>query len=105
MYDVTKWFDNAIHMFGSFSFTLLLNYIFHVKKISDSKIVIFVYATSLGIATGVFYEFVEFALDMILKTTTQEGLIDTNLDLIFDTFGAMIASILIIYRKDIHQYE
>ncbi|WP_165916328.1 hypothetical protein [Marinisporobacter balticus] len=100
-YHTTNWFDKAMHMFGCFSFTLLFHSMIHlyIKNFSDFKIVIFIFITSLGVTSGVFYEFIEFGLDVILKSKNQNGLIDTNLDLLFDTLGSMLATIFIIYRK------
>lgn len=101
LYHTSNWFDKAMHMFGCFSFTLLFISIIHshIKRISHSKIIIFIFITSLGVTSGVFYEFIEFGFDTIFKSKSQNGLIDTNLDLIFDTFGAMAAASLILYRK------
>lgn len=101
LYHTSNWFDKAMHMFGCFSFTLLFISIIHsnIKRFSHSKIIIFILITSLGITSGVFYEFIEFGWDIISKSKTQKGLLDTNLDLIFDTFGAMAAASLILYRK------
>jgi hypothetical protein len=101
LYETTGWFDNVMHGLGGFSVTIFFNYVLGVKKISSSRILVFIFAWSVGIATGVFYELAEFALDIILKTKTQRGLVDTNLDLLFGTLGAMIGSVFIVYRKDI----
>ncbi|QZY53624.1 hypothetical protein [Crassaminicella profunda] len=101
MYHTSNWFDKLMHLFGCFCFTLVLVSIIHsyVKILSPSKIIIFIFITSLGVTSGVFYEFIEFGLDVVIKTQTQNGLVDTNLDLLFDTFGSMAAAGLVLYKK------
>ncbi|MCT4619987.1 MAG: DUF2238 domain-containing protein [Marinisporobacter sp.] len=101
LYDTSSWFDKLLHLFGCFCFTLVFVSIIHsrVKILSPSKTIIFIFITSLGVASGVFYELIEFVLDIVIKTKTQNGLVDTNLDLLFDTFGSMAAACLILYRK------
>ncbi|WZL74240.1 hypothetical protein QBE52_05750 [Clostridiaceae bacterium 35-E11] len=102
LYDTNHWFDKFMHFFGSFSLTLFYCGLIQLWTgiFSHSKMLMFIFLSSLGIASGAIYEIMEFVLDFIFKTNNQAGLIDTNLDLIFDIFGANLAAALSIYRKD-----
>ncbi|WP_053957655.1 hypothetical protein [Inediibacterium massiliense] len=100
-YDTVYWFDKALHMFGSFSITLFSYALIQIfwKDFSSSHMLTFIFIASLGITIGVLYEIGEFILDLIFDSKNQNGLIDTNLDLIFDIFGAILASLWGVYRK------
>lgn len=101
LYKTSVWFDKVLHIFGTFSFSLCFYSIFdlNMKFFSKSKIFIFILLISIGITGGVFLENLEFILDIIFKTKNQHSLLDTNLDLIFNTFGAVIAGILGMFSK------
>ena len=101
LYKTSVWFDKVLHIFGTFSFSLCFYSIFdlNMKFFSKSKIFIFILLISIGITGGVFLENLEFILDIIFKTKNQHSLLDTNLDLIFNTFGAVIAGVLGMFSK------
>ncbi len=101
LYMISNWFDKALHVFGTFSFSLFCYSIMDstASFFSKSKIFIFILITSIGITIGVFLENLEFILDNIFKTKNQHGLVDTNLDLIFNIFGAALAGILVAFSK------
>jgi len=49
----------------------------------------------LGITLGTLFEIVEFAFDYFSKSSkNQHGLADTDVDMIFNVFGAVIAGIV-----------
>lgn len=95
LYQTTNWFDKGLHVFGTFSITILSFLMLDscVEFFSKSKIFYFVLLISIGTTIGVFLENLEFILDIILKTKNQHSLLDTNLDLIFNIFGASLAGI------------
>ncbi|WFD10935.1 hypothetical protein [Tepidibacter hydrothermalis] len=101
LYQSNNWFDKGLHVFGTFSFTLfcysLLN--LSIEFFSKSKIFNFILLLSIGTTIGVFLENLEFILDIICKTKNQHSLLDTNLDLIFNIFGAALAGILCTFRE------
>ncbi|QSX05630.1 hypothetical protein JYG23_13295 [Sedimentibacter sp. zth1] len=101
LYITTNWFDKALHVFGTFSLSLFCYSIMDstASFFSRSKIFIFILITSIGITVGVFLENLEFILDIIFKTKNQHGQVDTNLDLMFNIFGATLAGILAAFRK------
>ncbi|MCM1991694.1 hypothetical protein [Oceanirhabdus seepicola] len=100
LYKTTNWFDKVLHLFGTFSCSLFFYSIIDssVEIFSESKIFNFIFITSIGITIGVFLENIEFILDVIFKTKNQHGLVDNNLDLIFNLFGATLAGILGTFR-------
>ncbi|CAH2215306.1 hypothetical protein [Tepidibacter aestuarii] len=96
LYQNSIWFDKALHIFGTFAFSLLFYSMLDlsIKFFSESKIFIFIILMSIGVTGGAFLESGEFILDIIMNTKNQHGLLDTNLDLIFNAFGAVLAGIL-----------
>lgn len=101
LYQNTIWFDKALHVFGTFSFSLFFYSIINSTTMfdSNSKIFTFILIISIGIASSVVFESVEFVFDIILKTENQHGLVDTNLDMIGNTLGAVLAGFWVLYRK------
>ncbi len=55
----------------------------------------FIFILCLGVTLGVFFEFIEFTIDIVLKpqVPSQGNVIDTNMDMIFNTVGAIIAAL------------
>lgn len=102
LYTTTKWFDKALHVFGTFSFALLFYSILNIRggMLCKSIIYTFIIITAIGISVGVFLENIEFIIDVVLKTENQHGLKDVNLDLIFNVIGAVCASVFGVIRKD-----
>ncbi|MCG8482996.1 MAG: hypothetical protein MJA31_06770 [Clostridia bacterium] len=101
LYHNTIWFDKALHVFGTFSFSLFFYSIIDSAAIfdSNSKIFIFILIVSIGITTSAILESVEFIFDIVFKTKNQHGLVDTNLDMICNALGAVLAGFWLLYRK------
>lgn len=97
LYVRTSHFDTFLHVFGTYSFTLftytMIEQLFNVNFAPGIKRTIFI--ISLGISLGSLFELVEFTGDMAFhpKRRHQVSLMDTNIDLIADVFGAVIASV------------
>lgn len=100
LYNSPVIFDKPLHFFGTFAFSLFIYSI--LTKIIDTKnipkLFIFIFIISLGISLGTCFEIAEFLSDSVLKTNCQKGLIDTDLDLVFDILGAILAGTL-NYKK------
>ncbi|MFZ5753220.1 MAG: hypothetical protein ACOY3J_03180 [Bacillota bacterium] len=96
-----QYFDKALHMFGAFSFALFaysfLNKTIYLPVTSSLQVVIFI--TLLGIGLGTLFEILEFALDKMFQVQKQNGLTDTNFDLISDTLGALLAGFYGAHRQ------
>ncbi|TCX51727.1 MULTISPECIES: hypothetical protein [unclassified Dehalobacter] len=99
LYYKTKYFDRYLHLFGTMAFTLCLYLIIirTLKPVMSPNSVIFVFVVALGALIGVIFELCEFTADMIFKTKKQRGLIDTDVDLIFDIIGATLAGSFVLY--------
>lgn len=90
----THWFDNSLHLFGSFSFSLLFyNILSNIYEKIESKYFRVICIASIGITLGVMFEILEFALDILTGSKNQDSLWDTNLDLIFNSVGAILAGL------------
>ena len=89
-------FDKIQHVVGSYAFALF-TYIL-VAQLAQSpmrKLFKFILVISIGLSVGVIYEIMEFCSDLISKTGTpsQVSLLDTNLDLVGNAVGSLLAAI------------
>jgi len=100
-----KYFDKALHVFGTFSFTLfsfsIINKLF--IPIYQSKLFMFIVILVLGVFLGTIYEIVEFAQDSLFLTNNQTGLKDTNWDLIADITGAFLTAVYVLFYEKNYQ--
>ncbi|GAB6098711.1 hypothetical protein JCM16358_05900 [Halanaerocella petrolearia] len=96
LYKITSYFDILLHAFGTYSFTLFSYSLITelLPTILKQKHYKTIFIITLGISLGTIFEIIEFSLDIMLNQTLkhQEGLTDTNTDLISDISGAIIAS-------------
>lgn len=101
-YKTTSFFDDALHMFGTFSFALFaycLLITFIKLQASSPAVFTFILVLLLGISLGTIFELMEFFLDYFFNQLNQNGLKDTDLDLLFDLIGAIFAGILIVKKR------
>lgn len=102
LYYTTAYFDKALHSFGSFSFALLafeLLNSFLVIFSSRPPVLIFILVSLAGVTIGTLFEIMEFSLDRLLGEKNQFGLIDTDLDLLFDLLGSLCAGIFLAVKN------
>ena len=98
-YTLFWWWDIILHI-GSgvalgFVGFLVLYTLYHSKKINASPIWIAVFSFCFGVAIGAVWEIFEFAMDQIFLLNMQKsGLVDTMWDLIVDSLGALLVSII-----------
>jgi hypothetical protein len=99
LYRNSKWFDDLLHVFGSFSFALFYYSIINetIGIYYKNKIFPFIFIILLGTSSGTFFELIEFSVDILFNTNAQNGLLDTNLDMLFNTIGAFLAALF--YHK------
>jgi len=92
-------YDRYLHLFGSFSFALLFFSIINntMALVNEGWIFTSFFIIILGIAIGVLVEIAEFIHDSFSKKDMyQHGLVDTNLDMIFNVIGSCIAGVISI---------
>jgi len=93
-------FDRYLHSYGSFSFALLFFYLLdHFLTMGGSPLFIALFAFLLGNTLGVIFELLEFFHDLKPANTikSQHGLKDTDMDMLFNLFGAMGAAVFIYF--------
>ncbi|HWR08645.1 hypothetical protein [Sporomusa sp.] len=96
LYATSTVFDKIQHVFGSYSFSLFAyNLICQLTQPVISRSFRFIFVVSLGLSVGVFYEIGEFIGDFTMKPSvpSQPNLLDTDLDLIADVIGSLIAAV------------
>lgn len=106
-YDKFWWWDIMLHTTSGFvlgiigfMFVYLLNDKYD-KNVNLSPFFIILFSFCFAVTVGVFWEFFEFGMDRLFgfnmqkfRGVGQDGLIDTMLDLIVDSIGALVVSIL-----------
>jgi uncharacterized membrane protein YjdF len=96
LYLTTSFFDNVLHFVASYSVAIWAYYIVqqYTGVIVTKKKFHFIIILCLGLALGAFYEILEFAIDHLvkLKKQNQASLYDTDLDLLSDFFGGLVAA-------------
>jgi len=96
LYTTSTVFDKVQHVFGSYSFSLFAyNLTCNLTQPKISRSFRFIFVISLGLGIGALYEIGEFLGDFIFKPDipSQPSLLDTDLDLIADFIGALLAAI------------
>lgn len=99
-------FDKALHVFGSYAFSLFAYIlVMQMQTKPIDKPVKFILVLCLGISIGVAYEILEFIIDNISHPNppSQPSLLDTDIDLIGDLIGAVLAGFHVISRKFINK--
>lgn len=89
-------FDKLLHIGGAYAFSLFACNLAIQRLVSPlPRLFSFVFVISLGISLGTLYEIAEFFMDTFGHPVLpgQPSLQDTNLDLIGDTVGALLAAI------------
>ncbi|OPY58583.1 MAG: hypothetical protein A4E55_00792 [Pelotomaculum sp. PtaU1.Bin035] len=100
-YSTSAVFDKVLHVVGIYSFVLFVYSIMdQFLKISfKANFNKFVFITLLGINIGAIFEIVEFFADITVKPSVrnQPDLVDTDLDMVADVIGALIAAFYVCF--------
>lgn len=99
-YKTSIYFDKILHLIGTFTISLFIYQVL-VSLVGEqlgSRFLVFILISSIGITFGVFLEILEFAIDIIFNASNQYGLVDTNVDLIFNVFGASFAGYIVAIK-------
>lgn len=95
-------FDKLLHIFGTYAFSLF-SYILVAQRFKTSlpSSVKAILIISLGLTLGTLYEILEFFTDSISHPypPSQPSLLDTDVDLIGNLVGAVVAAIHAHYRN------
>lgn len=93
-YTKSKTFDRYLHGFGSFSFSLLTySVLSHFIETGGSLLFQALFVFLIGNTLGVIFELVEMRHDRKTRVKSQKGLIDTDMDMLFNLFGSILAGI------------
>lgn len=101
LYVTSDVYDRMQHIFGTYAFALLAyTSILHINRQPLQRGLAFILVVALGISLGTVFEIIEFLGDTALKPVlpNQSSLTDTNLDLISDVTGAIIAGCHVILK-------
>lgn len=93
-------FDKIQHIFGIYAFSLFaFALLAKVLPAPLSGLGTYAVVISLGVSLGTYYEIAEFMVDTFGSPSipAQANLLDTDLDLIADTIGAVMAAVHIRY--------
>jgi len=93
------WWDIVLHAISSMVFGfigfLILYVLYDKKKIAASPLTIAVFSFTFAVAIGALWEIFEFVMDSTIGLNMQKsGLVDTMWDLIVDSIGALVTSVL-----------
>jgi uncharacterized membrane protein YjdF len=104
LYVTSGTFDRLQHIFGTYALSLWIYFViqqFIQIKFTNKRLTI-LFLISLALALGTIFELLEFMEDEVFKPKikNQPNLLDTNLDLLSDLIGGMIA--VLHYRLSKH---
>jgi hypothetical protein len=96
IYIRVKLYDRCLHAFGTFSFALFFYSIIAktMKPVVSPWLYPVLFIITLGVTLGALFEILEFVVDQFFHTKSQSGLKDTNVDLIADIIGSVIAGLM-----------
>lgn len=102
LYATSSIFDKCLHVFGTYSFSLFA-YVLVVRLLDNpvKSVFKFILVVCLGLSMGACYEVLEFFTDQISHPVppSQPSLLDTDLDLIGDVIGAVLAAVHVNTRE------
>lgn len=94
-------FDKVQHVFGTYAFALFAYILVRqlTMRTVPGRMFTFILVAALGVSIGAFYEIGEFLVDQYANPIipSQAGLLDTDLDIICDIAGAILAGAQVSY--------
>jgi len=92
------WWDTLLHTVSAFAFAcvgfVILLLLFKTNKIVSQPVWIVIFSFCFAVTIGVLWEIFEFFMDQTFSFNMQKtGLLDTMLDLISNSIGALAASL------------
>ncbi len=103
-YNKSKRYDRYLHAFGTFSFAIFLYCLIlaFINPAVNSNILASIFVFTIGLSIGLIFEIIEFIIDISKKKDTnkphsQRGLMDTDLDMVYDIIGSFVAAVFCFY--------
>ncbi len=99
LYDETEWFDNITHTLSSMTVGIIVFYaVMCIQYYSGSKVNftgrgLTVITALISLSFGVYWEVMEYVLDSLTTSVAQYSPYDTVTDLVWDSMGALLASL------------
>lgn len=91
-------YDQVVHAFGFAVATIVVYQLLRQSwKTDGSKRVLYIVSALGGMGLGVINEIVEFTAVLLVPDTGVGGYVNTSLDLVFNTLGALCALVFIHY--------
>ena len=98
LYSRFPWFDEALHAYNFFALTLLVTVYAHGVVLMGGRrhgFLLVLIIAAIGLALGAAWEVVEFGYDhFIARPNVILPKIDTIVDMILDTLGALVAGLM-----------
>ncbi len=89
-------FDRYLHTYGSFSFALLAySLVLNLFVTGGSKAYQSLFVFTIGMALGAIFELIEARSDWKKGSNNQRGLQDTNMDMLGDLIGSLLAGVCV----------
>lgn len=99
LYERLWWFDEAVHCYSFFAFTLLVATLLYGRTLTGRNqhpVLLLLTIICIGVALGALWEIIEWSYDLIRAGDIIKGKRDTMIDLGFDTIGALVAGIFVL---------
>ena len=99
LYERLWWFDEAVHFYSFFSFTLLVATLLYGLTLTGRNqhpVLLLLTIICIGLALGALWEIIEWSYDLIRAGDIIKGKRDTMIDLVFDAIGALVAGIFVL---------
>lgn len=98
LYAIFPWFDEVLHAYNFFALTLLVAVYAHGVVLTGGRehgFLLVLIVTTIGLGLGAVWEVTEFAYDhFIVKPNVILPKLDTIVDMILDTAGALVAGLV-----------
>lgn len=95
-------YDGFLHFYAGFTVSYLFGSLIkkiRIKVFRKDKFILFLIFVLFGLSISIFWEFFELFAGKYFPEYVIGELTDTLSDLIFDSLGILLASILIIFKK------
>ena len=105
LYVTSQAFDRIQHIFGSYALALLFYALMlqFTRQGTQDGFKRFIFVAAIGVSAGAVYEIMEYLSDSLLRPQipNQPSLQDTDLDLVSDLAGALIAGIHAVLQSSL----